>query len=105
LKHGQVQAVGELKAAEFVHSEPADGIVLFQLAILYWATPGDAYPHSEVQAVAGVGLPKNGLSVDISEVNGEFLTELSPECVRWALARLDVTAREVPDIWIPLPTG
>jgi hypothetical protein len=38
-------------------------------------------------------------------MDGEFLAELSPECVGRTLARLDVTAREVPDIWIPTPTG
>lgn len=105
LKHGEVRGVGKLKAAEFVHSEPADCIVLFWLAIVHRTDPGATNPHGEVQAIVRIGLPKDGLSVDTSKMDAEFLAELSPECVGRALARFDVTAREVPDIRIPAPAG
>ena len=105
LKQGEVRGVGKLKAAEFVHSEPADCIVLFWLAILHPTDPGATNPHGEVQAIVRIGLPKDGLSVDISKMDAELLAELSPECVGPALPRFDVTAREVPDIRIPTPSG
>ena len=105
MKQGEVRGVGKLKATKFVHSEPADCIVLFWLAILHRTEPGATNPHSEVQAIVRMGLPKNGLSVDISKMDAELLAELSPKCVGPALARFDVSAREVPDIRVPTPSG
>ena len=105
LKQGAVRRVGKLKATELVQSEPPDCIVLFWLAILHRPDPRATNPHSEVQAMARIGPPKDGRSVDISKMDAELLAELSPECVGPALARFDVTAREVPDIRIPTPSG
>jgi hypothetical protein len=67
------------------------------------ASPTARDPHGEVQAGLGIDPVQDRSIVKALKLNPQLLGYLSPERVLGALTGPNMTAREVPYVWIPPP--
>lgn len=102
-EQAQVGRVSEGELAELPLPEPADGVMLLRLQVRDAAPPAARDPHSEVQAGLRIDLVQDGAARDALKLGPQFLGHLAPERIFWTLTRLDVTARDVPHVWVPPP--
>jgi hypothetical protein len=100
-EHRQVIRVSEAESIKLPLSEPANGVMLFRLQVRDSASPTAREPHGEVPAGLGIDPVQDRSIGKALELNPQLLGYLSPERVLGALIGSDVTAREVPYVWIP----
>jgi hypothetical protein len=100
----QVGRVSEPESIKLPLFEPADGIMLFWLQVRDNAPPTARDPYGEVQAGLRIDPVQDRSALKALKVGPQLLGHLSPERLFGTLTRQDVTAREVPHVWIPPPT-
>ena len=100
-QEGRVSEPESIKLPLF---EPADGVMLFWLQVRDNAPPTARDPYGEVQAGLRIDPVQDRSALKALKVGPQLLGHLSPERLFGTLTRQDVTAREVPHVWIPPPT-
>ena len=102
-EQSQVGRVREAEPVKLPLSEPSNGVVLFWLQVRDSASPTARDPHSEVHAGLGIDPVQDRFAIKALKLGSQLLGHLSPERIFGALTKPDVTAGEVPDVWIPPP--
>jgi GNAT superfamily N-acetyltransferase len=102
-EQSQVGRVSESEPIKLPLFEPVDGVKLLWLQVRDKASPTARDPHGQVQAGLGIDPVQDRPAIKALELSPQLLGHLSPERIFGALTGPDVTAREVPYIWIPPP--